>query len=234
MVGNLDYRTRERIVLFSGAAAIAFVGLDVLTAIAGHPLGTALAKIGSLTVSFYLCARIAGHALTLAEHAANERLARFALYASPVIFLVLVVQTFHASTPNLSLVGFTPHLSLGPGVRFELTCDLALFALFLVTCMAVWVEESSGVSASLTRVSYVVVTLFSLAVLGLIWGTLKISTGLARTVASLFVLAVVGWLLVAILRRVERLDENPPDGPASPLPVAPVAPAAPQSLTPQP
>jgi hypothetical protein len=55
-----------------------------------------------------------------------------------------------------------------------------------------------------------------------------------RTVASLFVLAVVGWLLVAILRRVERLDENPPDGPASPLPVAPVAPAAPQSLTPQP
>ena len=233
MAGELDYRMRERIVLFSGAAAIAFAGLDVLTAIAGHPFGSAAAKLGSLLVSFYLCARIAGHAMTLEEHGANERLGRFALLASPVIFLVLVVQTFHASTPHLSLTGFAPHVSLGPGVRFELTCDIALFALFLVTCMAVWVEESRGPSASLTRVSYIVVALLSVCLLGLVWGTIGISVGIARIVGALFVLAVVGWLLVAILRRVERLDEEPPDGPLT-LQPAPVVPVAPQSMKPQP
>lgn len=230
-MAGMDYRLRERVVLFSGAAAIGFVGLDVLMAIAGHPLGSAASKLGSLLVSFYLCARIAGHALTLDERGANERLGRFALLASPVILLVLVIQTFHASTAHLSLVGFAPHVSLGPGVRFELTCDLALFALFVVTCMAVWVEKSTGMSASLTRVSYVVVAVFSLVVFALIWGRLSTSVAIVRAVSSLFVLSIVGWLLVAILRRLERLDEEPPDGPASPLPTTPVAP---QSLEPQP
>ena len=234
MAGDLDFRMRERIVLFAGAAAIAFAGLDAIASIAGHSLGSAAARLGSLLVSFYLCARIAAHSLTLRERGADERLPRFALFASPVIFLVLLVQTLHASTPRISLGGVTPGVHLGAGVRFELTCDVALFALFLVTCMAVWVEESNGPSASLTRIAYVVVAVLSLGLLGLIWGTIGISVGTFRLLASLFVLAVVGWLLVAILRRVERLDEEPPAGPASPLPVAPVAPVAPQSLKPQP
>ena len=231
MAGDLDFRRRERIVLLVGAAAIAFVGLELLAAIAGHPLASGLVKLGSLLVSFYLCARIAGHAATLEERGADERLARFAWFASPVIFLVLLVQTVHASTPRLSFVGFAPHLGLGAGVRFELTCDVALFALFLVTCMAVWVGESDGVSASLTRISYVVVALLSVGLLALIWGTIGASVGTFRLLASLFVLSVVGWLLVAILRRVERLDEEPPDAPPSAPPVPPVAP---QSLRPKP
>jgi hypothetical protein len=73
--------------------------------------------------------------------------------------------------------------------------------------MAVWIEQSTGVSTLVSRASYAVVGFLTLDLLAAAWGMVSLLPQW-RLVAALIVLSFTGTILVATLRRVERLDER--------------------------
>jgi hypothetical protein len=81
--------------------------------------------------------------------------------------------------------------------------------------MAVWIEESDGVSALVSKASYAVVGFLTLDLLAAAWGMVSLIPQW-RLVAALIVLSLAGTILVATLRRVERLDEGIDEQPAVP------------------
>jgi hypothetical protein len=207
-VAGEGFRRRERLVLFSGAAAAAFLALSLVAAIAGSPLGTDANRVASSLVLLYLCARLWGHAKTLEERGVCGALSRIGRAGAPCILFVLLVQTWVTSSidARVSLDGAVPHLHVSTWTRVEWTADVAVIGLFLVTAMAVWLEGSTGWSALVSRASYVVVGFLTLDLLGGVWSLFSL-TPQWRLVTALIVLSLAGTILVATLRRVERLDE---------------------------
>lgn len=232
-MNELDYRARERLVLFAGAATVALLALVLVAEIAGTHLGSGAGKLVTLLLLFYACARIATHAKTIEERRVHEQLARLAWAGSPVIFLVLAAQTVKTHTPRITFSGLVPSVALDLWTRIEWTADVAVFALFLVTCMAVWVVESDALSRRLSRIAYGVVALLAVVLLFAIWASLLTFAHHFRLSAGLVVLSLAGTLLVAILRRVERLDEWDGGGPAAAA-TEPPQPGPIATLTPQP
>ena len=212
----MDFRSRERLILFSGAAAAAFITLDLVAAIAGSPLGSSAGRLASSLVFVYLCARLWGHATTLEERGAYEGLARVGRMCAPLILFVLLIQTWVTSSIDVSpsLSSPMPQLHVSTWTRVEWTADVAMIGLFLVTAMSVWLEGSSGWSALVSRVAFVVVGFLTLDLLGAVWGLFSLVPQL-RLVAALVVLSLAGPILVATLRRVERLDEDAAPTPGS-------------------
>jgi hypothetical protein len=232
---TLDFRTRERIVLFLGAAAAGFLAFDLLAAIAGHSLGSPGARLATVLLVLYLGGRVAGHAKTLQERDEHLGLARGAWIASPFLTLVLLIQVVseHAMVQPIGLPWFpgggTPQLT-GWG-RLELTADVAVFALFIVTCIAVWHANAHTLGSALGRIISALTILFALDLVAVIWSIVDLVPQW-RMAAGLFVIAVFGTIVVATLRRIERLDEwEPPHAPASPT--APQPPPI-ASMRPQP
>jgi hypothetical protein len=239
----LDFRTRERIVLFAGATAVSVLALVLVAEIAGNYIGSAIEKLLAVLVVAYLVSRIAAHAKTLEEEGSNEQFARFAWLASPLIFLLLTAQILappsnEAFCGDLFGFGCPPQIQATAWTKLEWTADVGVFALFLVVCMAVWVRQSVGISTLLSRIGYTVVALLSGLLLIGIWASPRVFVDHVRLILSLFVLALAGTLLVAIVRRIERLDESePPDAPQTPgAPTTPQSPAPPTiaSMHPQP
>ena len=113
-----------------------------------------------------------------------------------------------------SLGSLMPELQVGTWTRVEWTADIAVIGLFLLTAMAVWLEGSTGFSSLVSRVSFVVVGFLTLDLLGGAWGLLSLRPQL-RLVSALVVLSLAGPILVATLRRVERLDEDAASTPGS-------------------
>jgi len=215
-VAGVDYRRRERLILFSGAAAAAFIALILVAAIAGSPLGSGANKLASSLVFLYLCARLWGHATTLEERGVYDGLARIGRAGAPFILFVLLVQTWVTSSIDVSpsLGSLMPQLHVSTWTRVEWTADVAVIGLFLVTAMAVWLEGSTGWSALVSRAAFVVVGFLTLDLLGAVWGLFSLVPQL-RLVAALVVLSLAGPILVATLRRVERLDEDAASTPGS-------------------
>ena len=208
------YRDRERLVLFSGIAAASIVAVSLLAAIAGSPLGSAGNKLATSLVLLYLCARMWGHAKTLEERGVNNALSRVGRIGAPCILFVLLAQTWVTSSIDvrLTIAAGMPHLHVGTWTRVEWTADVAVVGLFLVTAMAVWIDRSEGLSALVSRASYAVVGFLTVDLLAGVWGVISLAPQW-RLVAALIVLSFTGTILVATLRRVERLDE-PPAAPA--------------------
>jgi hypothetical protein len=220
VAGTTGFRDRERLVLFSGIAAATFVAVSLLAAIAGSSLGTFGSRLATSLVVLYLCARLWGHAKTLEERGVDEFLSTVSGYGAPCIFLVLLAQTWVTSSINVrvTIAGGMPQLHISTWTRVEWTADILVIGLFLVTAMAVWIEESTGVSTLVSRASYAVVGFLTLDLLAAAWGLISLVPQW-RLVAALIVLSFTGTILVATLRRVERLDEGMDegiDGPAVP------------------
>jgi len=205
----MDFRSRERLILFSGAAAAAFIALSLVATIAGSPLGGGANRLASSLVLLYFCSRLWGHATTLAERGVYASLARIGRIGAPFILFVLLVQTWVTSSIDVSpsLASPMPQLNVGTWTRVEWTADVAVIGLVLLTAMAVWLEGSTGLSSLVSRASFVVVGFLTLDLLGAVWGLLSLGPQL-RLVAALAVLSLAGPILVATLRRVERLDED--------------------------
>jgi hypothetical protein len=209
-VDSPEYRDRERLVLFSGIAAATFAAVMLLAAIAGMSFGAPGSRLATSLVALYLCARLWGHAKTLEERGVDELLSRVSAYGAPCIFLVLLAQTWVTSSINVRLTiagGMMPQLHIGVWTRVEWTADILVIGLFLVTAMAVWIEESTGVSSLVSRASYAVVGFLTLDLLAAAWGMISLIPQW-RLVAAMIVLSFTGTILVATLRRVERLDER--------------------------
>lgn len=202
------YRDRERFVLFAGGAAVAFLMLSLLASIAGHSLGGGAAKLASTLVLLYLCARLWGHAATLAERGEHDLLAQIGGVGAPIIFLLLLAQTWASRSIDvrLSLNGVLPHLHISPFTRLEWSADVLVFVLFLATAIAVWVHEADGISLLLSRAAFVVLGVLGVDLLAAVWGMISVIPQW-RLVFALVVLALGGTILVATARRVERLDE---------------------------
>ena len=103
--------------------------------------------------------------------------------------------------------GMLPQLHVSTWTRVEWTADILVIGLFLVTAMAVWIEQSEGLSTLVSKASYAVVGFLTLDLLGGAWGMISLVPQW-RLVAALIVLSFTGTILVATLRRVERLDER--------------------------
>ena len=218
MAGGLDFRDRERLVLFSGIAAATIVAVSLLAAIAGSPLGTTGGRLATTLVMLYLCARLWGHAKTLEERGVDELLSTISSIGAPCIFLVLLAQTWVTSSINVRMTiagGMLPQLHVGTWTRIEWTADILVIGLFLVTAMAVWIEQSEGLSTLVSKASYAVVGFLTLDLLGGAWGMISLLPQW-RLVAALIVLSFTGTILVATLRRVERLDERIDEEPTAP------------------
>jgi hypothetical protein len=209
VAGGLDFRDRERLVLFSGIAAATMVAVALLAAIAGSPLGTTGGRFATTLIVLYLCARLWGHAKTLQDRGVDELLSTISSIGAPCIFLVLLAQTWVTSSINarLTIAGGMPHLHVSTWTRIEWTADILVIGLFLVTAMAVWIERSEGLSTLVSKASYAVVGFLTLDLLGGAWGMISLVPQW-RLVAALIVLSFTGTVLVATLRRVERLDER--------------------------
>ncbi|MGZ4290882.1 MAG: hypothetical protein ACXVQZ_09735, partial [Gaiellaceae bacterium] len=156
-----------------------------------------------------LCARLWGHAKTLEERGVDELLSTISSIGAPCIFLVLLAQTWVTSSINvrLTIAGGMPRLHVGTWTRIEWSADILVIGLFLVTAMAVWIEQSEGLSTLVSKASYAVVGFLTLDLLGGAWGMISLLPQW-RLVAALIVLSFTGTILVATLRRVERLDER--------------------------
>ena len=210
------FRGRERLILFSGAVAAAFVALCLVAMIAGSSLGSGGARVASTLVLIYLCARLWGHAKTLEERGSFASLSRIGRVGAPFILLVLLAQTWVTSgiDVNLSLALPVPAVHITTWTRVEWTADVAAIGLFLLTAMAVWLEGSTGWSSLVSRASFVVVGFLTVDLLGAVWGLFSLGPQV-RLVIALVVLSFAGPILVATLRRVERLDEMPGPTPES-------------------
>ena len=203
----MAYRERERLVLFAGLAAAAFVTATLLAQIAGASPGTNASRFGFTLVLLYLCARLWGHATTLAERGRLERLALVGRIGAPIIFLLLLLQTWRTSSVRItitSLPGVGVHVDTI--TRLEWSADVLVFGLFLTTAIAVWLDRSAGASRLLSLGAYTVIACLTLDLLAAAWGVVSLRPQ-ARLVAALFVLSLAGTIGVAIVRRVERLDE---------------------------
>jgi hypothetical protein len=215
-VAGEAFRGRERLILFSGAVAAAFVALCLVATIAGSSLGSGGARVASTLVLIYLCARLWGHAKTLEERGSFNSLSRIGRVGAPFILLVLLAQTWVTSgiDVNLSLALPVPVVHITTWTRVEWTADVAVTGLFLLTAMAVWLEGSTGWSSLVSRASFVVVGFLTVDLLGAVWGLFSLGPQV-RLVIALVVLSFAGPILVATLRRVERLDELPGPTPES-------------------
>jgi hypothetical protein len=203
----VEFRERERFVLFAGVAAVSFLMVELLASLAGSPFGAGANKLASTLVFLYLCARLWGHARTLADRGGHELLARVGTLGAPAILFLLFVQTWSGSIGiRLSFSGFEPHFHLSPFTRLEWSADVAIFVLFLATAIAVWVGDADGASRLLSRAAFTVLGALGLDLLAAVWGVISIVPQL-KLVAALVVLAVGGTVLVGTVRRVERLDE---------------------------
>jgi hypothetical protein len=211
-VAGEAFRSRERLILFSGAAAAVFVAVCLVAAIAGTALGSGANRIATSLVLLYLCARLWGHAKTLEERDTFNGLSAVGRVGAPFILLVLLVQTWVTSSidVSVSLAPVIPYVHITTWTRVEWTADLAMIGLFLLTAMAVWLEGSTGWSSLVSRASFVVVGFLTLDLLGAVWGLYSLGPQV-RLVIALVVLSLAGPILVATLRRVERLDEPTPE-----------------------
>jgi hypothetical protein len=218
VAGTTDFRDRERLVLFTGIAAATFVAVMLLGAIAGMSFGTPGGRLATSLVVLYFCARLWGHAKTLEERGVNEVISTVSRYGAPCILLVLLAQTWVTSSIGVHisiLGGVRPQLEIGTWTRVEWSADILVIGLFLITAMAVWVEESEGPSTLVWKASCAVVGFLTLDLLAAAWGMISLIPQL-RLVAALIVLSFTGTILVATLRRVERLDEGYAEEPAAP------------------
>jgi hypothetical protein len=93
----MAYRERERLVLFTGLAAAGVLTLTAIAGIAGAHPGKTVSRIAFSLVLLYLCARLWGHATTLAERGVRERLAVVGRLGAPIIFLLLLLQTWRTT-----------------------------------------------------------------------------------------------------------------------------------------
>jgi hypothetical protein len=204
----MAYRERERLVLFAGLAAASVLTLTTIAAIAGTHPGKTVGRFAFSLVLLYLCARLWGHATTLAERGVRERLAVVGRIGAPIIFLLLLLQTWRTTMGmRITLISLpTPEVHIATITRLEWSADIAVFGLFLTTAIAVWLDESAGVSRLLSLGAYTVIGCLTLDLLAAAWGVVSL-TPQARLVAALFVLSLAGTIVVAIVRRVERLDE---------------------------
>jgi hypothetical protein len=205
--------------------------LILIGGIVGKSVPNGTGRLVGAVFLFYACARIATHAKTLEERGTNEALARVAWLASPVVLLLLLLQMVNPGHLEFS---FSTGIAFSSWLKLTLTADVAVLALFLVTCMTVWCEDSVGLSTSLGRMASAFVALLSLVLLFAIWTSPLAFVHHAQLIASLLVLSIAGTILVAVIRRIERLDEwEPPLGPSASAPTAPPAPSV-ASMTPQP
>ncbi len=177
--------------------------------IAGASLGSGGNRIASTLVLLYLCARLWGHAKTLEERDTFNGLSAVGRAGAPFILLVLLAQTWVTSSidMNVSLASPVPVVHITTWTRVEWTADVAMIGLFLLTAMAVWLEGSTGWSSLVCRASFVVVGFLTLDLLGAVWRRFSLGPQV-RLVIALVVLSLAGPILVATLRRVERLDES--------------------------
>ena len=204
--------------LFSGIAAATFVALMLIAAIAGMSFGMTGGRLATTLVVLYLCARLWGHAKTLEDRGVDGLLSTMCWYAAPCIFLVLLAQTWVTSSIDVRLDivgGMLPQIHISTWTRVEWTADILVIGLFLVTAMAVWIEQSEGLSTLVSKASYAVVGFLTLDLLAGAWGMISLLPQW-RLVAALIVLSFTGTILVATLRRVERLDERIDEEPAAP------------------
>jgi hypothetical protein len=204
----MDYRGRERLVLASGLVAACAVTALLVAAIAGASPGRSAGRLVFSLVLLYLCARMWGHGATLEERGTRAALGRAARLASPVVLVLLVVQTWATSTAVHITFGLdvSPHVDTSVFTRLEWTADVAVFALFLLTATSVWIEGSTGVSAVCSRIAGVFVVFVSLDLFAGAWGVWSLLPQW-RLVTALVVLSLAGTIAVATLRRIERLDE---------------------------
>lgn len=216
MAGS-HFRDRERLVLFSGIAAATVVAAMLLFAIAGSSFGSGGSRVATSLVLLYLCARLWGHAKTLEERGVDNVLSRVGRIGAPCIFLILLAQTWVTSSidARVTIYGGMPHLHVSTWTRIEWTADILVIGLFLVTAMAVWIEQSTGLSTLVSRASYAVVGFLTVDLLAGAWGMISLVPQW-RLVAALVVLSFTGTILVATLRRVERLDERVDEQPSVP------------------
>ena len=94
-----------------------------------------------------------------------------------------------------------PQLQIGTWTRVEWTADILVIGLFLITAMAVWIEQSEGVSALVSKASYAVVGFLTLDLLAAAWGMISL---------------LLQRLLVAIHDRPLLHGHDPRGGSASP------------------
>jgi len=207
-VAGTTFRDRERLVLLSGAAAAAFFALVLLARIVGMPFGSFGGKVAVSLILVYLCARCWGHAKTLEERGTHDTLSLIGRAGAPVILFVLLAQTWVTSSipVSASLADPLPHLTIGLWTRVEWSADVMVIGLFLATATAVWIEDSTGLSAQLSRVCQVCIAVLTLDLLACVWGMVSILPQW-KLVAALMVLSLAGTVLVATFRRLERLDE---------------------------
>ena len=202
---DVEFRARERLVLSSGLVAASFVALALVAGIAGSALGHTGNRFVFSLVLLYLCARMWGHGRTLEER--GSRLGRIVWLAAPVVLLLLLAQTWGSTSIDIRLgVDFLPQLHVSAFTRLEWTADIAVFSLFLLTAINVWIEESEGWSALCSRIANVLIAILALDLLAGAWGVVSLLPQW-RLVAALAVLSLAGTVLVATLRRIERLDE---------------------------
>jgi hypothetical protein len=150
-----------------------------------------------------------GHGSTLEERGSKELLGRVARLGAPVVFLLLLVQTWGSMSIHFELTGnFVPQIQIGLLTRLEWTADIVVFALFLLTATNVWIEESAGWSALCSRIANVMIVILALDLLAGAWGVVSLVPQW-RLVAVLLVLSLAGTIAVAALRRIERLDDVP-------------------------
>lgn len=203
----MTFRARERFVLFAGIAALSFLMGELLAALAGSPLGSDANKLASTLVFLYLCARLWGHARTLAERGGHELLARVGGVGAPAILFLLLVQVWSGSIGiRLSFSGLQPRFHVSPFTRLEWSADVAIFVLFLAAAIAVWVDRAAGTSRLLSRAAFTILGALGVDLLLAVWGVVSIVPQV-KLVLALVVLALGGTVLVGTVRRVERLDE---------------------------
>ena len=201
----MDFRTRERLVLGTGLAAAGLVAAALVAGIAGAALGTTANRFVSSVVLLFLCARMWGHGSTLIDRGSQELLGRVARIGAPVVLLLLLAQTWGTMSIHFELgSNFFPEIHVGLLARLEWTADIAVFALFLLTATNVWIEESKGWSALCSRVASVLIVILSVDLLAGAWGVVSLLPQW-RLVAALLVLSLAGTIVVAALRRIERL-----------------------------
>ncbi len=203
----MTFRARERFVLFAGIAALSFLMGELLAALAGSPLGSDANKLATTHVFLYVCARLWGHAGTLAERGGHELLARVGGVGAPAILFLLLVQVWSGSIGiRLSFSGLQPRFHVSPFTRLEWSADVAIFVLFLAAAIAVWVDRAAGTSRLLSRAAFTILGALGVDLLLAVWGVVSIVPQV-KLVLALVVLALGGTVLVGTVRRVERLDE---------------------------
>src|SRR3954464_5064801 len=158
-MSGLGFAERERLILWSGAAAACVLTLVIVAGIAGASLGEGAGKLAATLVALYLCGRIYGHAETLVDRGRYEGPARWTAIAAALLFLILFVQTWGSRyRPHISLSfgSTTPSVQISSWTRIEWSADVLTFALFFSTAMAVWVIASERASRTLSMVAQAV------------------------------------------------------------------------------